>query len=266
MGFFEDTKPPEPLPVVQEVKQDWLAVLVWGIFAILTTLLIFTLRGVAFVAKPTFAYLFTFEGRTRQQITQQMGFVAAIIIIPLFFLYRVPFIRDGLTLSRTHTVNHSANGQRIHFPDRSFFVPTDRRMALVLNGKTYITYAGYSERVMQKMNSDECQAVTRSEKMGLASLNPPLQAEGFKDEVSYEVEQPLSDLNGWRYIRHLMARPNVWFKPESVKRGIMVKYDETSPWKQFVDNWRDVYAPPNFGGYKVYAVKALSSEHALACF
>lgn len=266
MGFFEDTKPPEPAPVVQEVKQGWLAVLIGELFTLLGIVLVHTLKALAFVARPTFSYLFTFEGRTRQQITQQMIIAALIVGIPLFFLYRIPFVRDGLTLSHGHTINHTANGQRIAFPDRSVFVPTERRMGGTYAGKTYITYAGYTETVIQKMESNQCQLVPRGKKMGLASQYAPVQAEGFEAKVSYETETSLLDLSGWKYHSYMLLHPGMLFADISTRSKIMVRHDTETSWKEFVDNWDAVYSPPHFNGFKVFTVRALSSEHAVICF
>lgn len=266
MGFFEDTKPPEPKPVVQEVKQDWLAVLIGGAFALLGIILVHALKSIAFVARPTFAYLFTFEGRTRQQITQQMMIAALIVGVPLFFLYRVPFIRDGLTLSGGHTINHTANGQRIAFPDRSVFVPTERRMGGVYAGKTYITYSGYTDSVMQKMETGQCQLVPRGKKMGLASLHAPVQAEGFEAKVSYEADISLPNLPWWKYVSYVLAHPKILFADKESQRGVLVRQETEATWKEFVDNWSTVYSPPGFNGFRVYTVRALPNEHAIVCF
>ena len=39
MGFFEDTKPPVETKVVQEVKQEWLGILIASLFAFLAFIL-----------------------------------------------------------------------------------------------------------------------------------------------------------------------------------------------------------------------------------
>lgn len=266
--FFEDTKPPEPLPqvMVQETKHDWSTALIAGMFAVIVLTLTAALKAFAFVAKPTFGYLFTFEGRSKEQITTQMAIATTIVLAPLFMLYQIPFVRDGLTLRTTHTLNHSANGQRISFPDRSLFTPTDRRIGHVYDSKTYITYAGYTEAVMQKMSPSHCQLVTRGKRIGLASEEPPTNAEGFENEVEYEVEQRVSDMKTPAYMWYVFSHPGLWMTKRSELANIKVRIDVTSSWKEFTDNWRDVFSPPNMNGWKVYTLKALALEHATACF
>lgn len=263
--FFEDKKPDLPAPVVQEVKQDWLAVLIGGAFALLGMLLLAALRALAFVARPVFQHLFTFEGRTREQILMQMGIALAIVGVPLFFLYQMPAVRDAVSLSSTHTINHS-DGYRPDFPDRSFFVLYERRLISTFAGKTYYTYSGYTDGTMQNMLRGECQMVPRAGRMGMSSLLPPIQAAGFEDQVTYPVSQKVSDLRGWHFFKQVVLKPDRWSKSKMELSSLAYGHDTTSSWKEFVENWDTIVSPPGFDGSKPFEVKALAREHAVICF
>lgn len=267
MGFFEDTKPPEPAPpAVQVVKKDWIASLIDGIFTIGGVVIMALLAGLAYLLKPILTYLLTFEGRTREQIRNQLLILATIILVPSYFIYRVPFVRDFISLKNSHTINIT-NGYRISFPDRSTFVTREARYVLHNDGtRVYIAYTGYTQDSMQKMGFGQCQMVPRSERIGFLSARPPVQAEGFEDVVTYPISTSVSHLRGWKYASYMFAHPSYWFKSRETLASITVEYEVHSSWKEFADNWEKVWSPSNLGGYKPFEVKALSDEHGVVCF
>lgn len=260
MGFFPDTKPPEPSPQVVHQPQWWPA-----------AILIFLLTGIGIVLgwilKPLLTYLFTFEGRTREQITAQIAIFAAIVLIPAFFLYRIPAVRDAISLQTTHTMNYSKRGTRILFPDRSAFIVEGSRRAFrtqSYGGISYVTYAGYTKNVMEKTDPGYCHLVPRSERLGIASQDLPSNAEGFEDEVRYTFLQSATDQVWWRYAAWLIGHPDYWLKSRSDLAAITLEVEQVTSWKEFVENWDKVWSFP--GGYKPFEVKALASEHAVLCF
>lgn len=266
MGLFFEDKKPDPVPVRQEVRQDWLTALIAGTFALAGVLLLATLRSLAFIARPVFQHLFTFDGRTREQITVQMGIAAALIGVPAYLIYQIPAVRDTLSLSRTHTINVSTHGQRIIFPDRAVFAKSERTMAYSYNGKRYISYAGYTDQKMEKASSGDCFMVERSERRGLHSEDPPIQAEGFEDKVTYLVSRNLRDLKGEMFFRHIVLVPERWWKTDAELGRKTVEYQVTSTWQEMVENWDDIWSPPGFNDNKPFEVKALAREHAIVCF
>lgn len=266
MGFFEDTKPPEPAPVTQQVKQDWLAVLVGGFFAILGMLLLGIGKLLWAIFQPYIAWCTNIEGRSKKEAFVRFSCLASPILLAAYFVYQIPYARDFISLKETHTLNRT-NGYRIIFPDRSFFVTKDMRSIVHKDGsRIYIAYAGYTENVVQEMESNQCQLVPRSEKAGFSSLQPPVQAEGFEDEISYPIRLSVPELHGWRYASFMLAHREYWFKKKEDLTSVTVVYETSSPWSEFVDNWDRVYSPPNLDGNKPFKVKALPREHAIVCF
>lgn len=263
--FFEDTKPPEPQPPVihQVVKQDWLAVFVAGVFAIASFIVIALVKAVAFFAKPIFGYLFTFEGRTRQQIVTQMIIATILIAGPFLALYVMsPTVRDAISLSNSHTINHT-NGNRILFPDRHYFTVGGARIGYPFEGKTLITYAGYTEGTTQKMSPGTCQMVPRGMKIRLSSINQPTNAEGFKDEVKYAAMQRVVTLTGFDYFLEWVKRPKLWLSKREIDETV-IEVEKEFPWRRFIDDWSIIEF--NDGLYRSFEVKALATEHAIICF
>ncbi len=251
--FFEDKKPPTPPPQVVQEAQWWPAALL---------ILILTGIGVVFgwILKP----LLTFEGRTKNQIKTQLLILTLLILTPLGALYTLsPTVRDWITLSKTHTLNYSQHGGRITFPERQHFDTEGARRGFPFGSKTYITYAGYTEEVIQKINPGDCQMVPRSKQIGLASRNQPAAAEGFTDQVSYVSVQAIGTLTGYEYLREWGRKPNYWLNKNKLD-SIVVEIERTTSWKQFIDNWDLLWKFDS--GHRVFEVKALSSEHALICF
>lgn len=255
--FFDDEKLPEPPPQVIQQPQWWPVVIFLAILTGIGVVLSWTL-------KPVLIYLFTFEGRTSSQIKTQFLILALLIFGPFLALYIfLPTVRDWVTLSKTHTLNHSRYGGRIFFPGREDFKIEGARRSITVGSKTYITYAGYTENVMQKIRLNECQIVTRSERIGLASIDQPEAAEGFTDKVKYKTVQRIGTLTGYEYAKEFFTRPRYWFAQQELAT-ILVEIERTSSWKEFINDWDLIWKFDS--GHRAFELKALSSEHAVACF
>lgn len=253
--FFEDKKPPAPQAQVTQEAQRWPIVLLMLILTGIGTVL-------SWMLKPLLTYLFTFEDRTRKQAGTQI-----LIIMVLFFgvaalLYQIPFIRH-LTIKTTHTLNHSRYGGRIAFPSSEYFTPEGAPRNVPFNNKMYITFAGYTKNVTQKINQNHCQMVQNWEQLGLSSINPPVAAEGFADEVRYTVVQNVSSLTGFRYLRERIMRPNYWFNGEGLAY-ITVEQEKSESWKRFIDDWDLLWKFES--GHRVFEVRSLWNENAVICF
>jgi hypothetical protein len=268
MGFFEDTKPPELAePAAQVVKQGALAVLIAGLITLVIMLIAGAGKVLWAILKPYIEWCTNIEGKSRQEAFGRLACLVVPFLLGALLIYRIPFVRDFISLKDVHTINHS-NGYRISFPaNRSLFVTRDARHIVHNDGtRIYIAYAGYTEKSMQKMGANQCQLVPRSERMGFSSYQPPLQAEGFEDEVVYPISVSVSDMHGWRYASYLSVHPSYWFKTRAELSAVMVQYETTSSWEEFVNNWNQIWSPPNMDGRRPFEVRALPREHAVACF
>lgn len=255
MGFFSDTKKTQEEKVIKQEAQWWpvalLIVLLSAIGAVLGWML-----------KPLLTYLFTFEGRTSRQVRTQILVIALAGLTICALVYQIPFARN-LTVSTTHTLNVSKYGGRLQFPEPHYFLPEGQRRGFEFDSKTYITFAGYTKGVMQKMGSGQCQMVTNWHRTGLASLTPPTAAEGFADEVRYTVVQSIESLTGLRYAWERFTRPKHWWRIDGLAQ-ITVEREKTESWRRFIDDWDLVW---KFGdGYRAFEVRSLWNEHALICF
>lgn len=263
-SFFKEKKTEFPVPSTQERTQGWFAVLISGAISLISAIIVlFVYRPLAFVARPTFQHLFTFVGRTREQILLQIGIVIAIFGVPLYFAYRIPAVRDAVSLSETSTLNLSENKLRIIFPDRSFFTASRHRQGMLFNSRTYFSYAGHSEKEPQRMWRNECQGVTRGEKIYLSSKLPPRNAEGFSEEVRYVARQRIGSLGETEYLFEWIKRPSLWRDKNELEQ-IVVDIRRSSSWERFIDNWIELRMDED--GYRTFEVKALAREHAVVCF
>lgn len=266
--FFEDTKPPQvPKPPAQVVKQDVFAVLVGGLIALVIMLVAGAGKLAWAILQPCIAWCTNIEGKSRQEALGRLSCLVVPLLLIALLIYRIPSVRDFISLKDTHTINRT-NGYRISFPsNRSLFVTRDARYIVHNDGvHVYIAYAGYTEKSMQKMESNQCQLVPCSERMGFSSYQPPVQAEGFEDEVTYQINVSVAQMRGWRYVLHLLVHPSYWFKSKNELSTILVQYEVTSTWEEFANNWNHVWLPPNMDGRRQFEVKALAREHAVACF
>ncbi len=253
--FFEDKKPPEPPPQVTQEVQGW---------PITLLVLILTGIGVAlgWALKPLLTYLFTFEDRTRKQVGAQILIIIVLLLGGVALLYQISFIRH-LTIKTTHTLNHSRYGGRIAFPSSEYFTSEGSSRNVPFNNKIYITFAGYTKNVIQKINQNHCQMVQNWERLGLSSTNPPVAAEGFADEVRYTVVQNVSSLTGFSYLRERIMRPSYWFDGEGLAY-ITVEREKSEPWKRFIDDWNLIWKFES--GHRVFEVRSLWNENAVICF
>jgi len=266
--FFEDTKPPEPTePPVQVVKQDALTVLIGGLITLVIMLFAGAGKVIWAILKPYIDWCTNIEGKSRREAFGRLACLVVPLLLGALLIYRIPSVRDFVSLKDTHTINYS-NGYRISFPlNRSLFVTREARYVVHNDGtRIYIAYAGYTEKSMQKMEPNQCQLVPRSERMGFSSFNPPAQAEGFEDEVTYPINVNVPQMRGWRYASYLLVHPSYWFKNRAELSAVMVQYETTSSWEEFVNNWNQVWSPQNMDGRKPFEVKALAREHAVICF
>lgn len=254
--FFEDTKPPEPQQIIVKQPQWWPVAL----FIFVVMLVVTPLR---WICKPAFTYLGTFEGRTPAQQKMQVMIIVALVAIPLYFIYQIPRVRDFISLSKTHTINHTSQGSRIAFPDPSYFELSSVRKGEAFGSKGYFTYAGYTEGTFQKIEKYDCQLVPRGEKIRLGSTAPPANAEGFKDEVHYHAVQAIGTLTGFRYAWEWLQHPSLWFDIQSLNTT-RVEIEKESTWKKFITEW-DLIRKDE-GDYKSFEVRALAREHAIICF
>ena len=253
--FFDDKKPPETPPQAIQQPQRWPI-----------ALLILILTGIgmmlSWILKPLLTYLFTFEDRTRKQTGMQITIIIALLLGVMVLLYQISFIRH-LTIKTTHTLNHSQYGGRIAFPASEYFVPEGARRGVPFNNKTYITFAGYTKNVMQKIDQNHCQMVQNWERLGLSSINPPVAAEGLADEVRYTVVQTVSSLTGFSYLRERIIRPSYWFKGEGLVY-VTVEREKSEPWKRFIDDWNLIWKFDS--GHRAFEVRSLWNENAVVCF
>lgn len=253
--FFEDTKPPQPPPQVIQEAQWWPAVLVGLLLTGIGLVL-------GWILKPLLTYLFTFEGRTANQIRTQVLTIVILFLTICITAYQFWPVRN-LTISTPHTLNVSRYGGRIIFPEARYFKPEGQRRRFSFDSKIYITYAGYTENVVQKMSVGQCQMVTNWNRMGVASINPPVAAEGFADEVRYQLVQPVASLTALNYLWERLTRPKYWFDGTGLSL-VMVESEKTADWKRFIDDWDLVWKFDD--GRRAFEVRSLWNEHAVLCF
>jgi hypothetical protein len=261
MGLFFDDKKEETanLPT-QSVQQSN------GFLGTAGIMVIGFLIGVlTWILKPLFTWLFNFKDISRDLAITKMVVIAIIFIGgPLTLYMYVPFVRDMVSLKDTRTLNYSKYGTRITFPDRVYFVPEGVRRGLTDGGRTFITYAGYTKKFAQKMGGGTCQLIPRSHGMALASIHPPLQAEGFESEVEYPVITGIYELPIAEYFYRKITTPSYWFRSKAYMREIRIQYQKTASWGEFLDDWNSIESFPD--GNKPFEVKALAREHAVICF
>jgi uncharacterized membrane protein YeaQ/YmgE (transglycosylase-associated protein family) len=252
MGLFSDDEP-EKLATNTQNHPGFIGALILMLVGGLLAML-------SWIFKPFFTWLFDFR---------EHGKVKGVIVAVLFgtvllFIYRIPAVRDAISLSKTHTHNTSSENQRIPFPDRSYFVVEGTSRLLRDQSIVFVTYDGYNERLAREAVRNSCHLVPRSEKLLFASHTFPSQAEGFEDSVTYVVKKPLSEVYGWRYWLHNIANPSYLFKRRESLSNITIAYTEDGTWYNLKSDWEYVRTFPT--GEKGFTVKALNSEHAMACF
>lgn len=259
--FFDDDKGDKTSQQERKSPQQ-------GFFTVAGLMILgFFLSMLAWICKPAFTWMFTFEGRTRDQRITQLIVIAIVFGGSAFLLYRIPGVRDILSLSTTHTVNLLGSDGRILFPDRSFFVPEGNKRSLrgsEIGNTTYVTYTGYNERVAEKMHPSFCQLVPRGEKILLSSETPPVRAEGFEDEVKYVTITNGTKVTGMSYVKFIILHPKTLIDDTELEKYEFADKKE-EPWQNFLSDWEYVQKISNSPS-RWFELKALPSEHAIVCF
>lgn len=263
MGLFFDDEPKQENEEQITTKNHSHGT--FGVAMLMLLAFFFTVLG--WILKPLLTWAFTFEGRTRPQVTAQLCVILLLFGGGGLLLYKIPFIRDAVSLSKTHTVNISNEQGRILFPDRSYFIPEGNPRALNFNeagNSIYTTYSGYRDKVAEHMSSPMCQLVPRTEKIILSSDYPPVRAEGFEDSVKYIAILYGKDLPVYHRMLLTIAHPSTLFDDEELnKYGLHLEL-ETS-WREFLDNWNRLEILEGSES-RWFEIQALSGEHAIICF
>ncbi len=263
MGLFFDDEPKSAVVHPTETRKE-----PSGFISVAGIMILgFFLAVLGWIFKPLFTWAFTFEGRSRDQVILQIAVIVFLFGGTAFMLYKIPPVRDFVSLSPTHTINIISNQGRILFPDRSLFALEGQSRELRYNelgNIVYFTYSGYNEHVADKMENDMCQLVPRSEKKLLSSDFPPVRAEGFEDEVKYAAEVDGTKFPFYMYTLLVIAHPSLLFNQNDFKNYRAVVKKETK-WSEFLHNW-DSLSTITGTQSKWFEVKALSTEHAIICF
>ena len=265
--FFDEDEPKKSQEVANTNKQsDAVTVIVGGIVTLFIILVTWFLKMLSAILLPFLTWAFTIEGRTKEQLRTQAVTILSVFGLLFFFVYRIPYWRDFISLSSSHTTNIN-NGLRVLFPDRSYFSGEGEKKVLrfeEVGNVTYFTYPGYSERVAGSLEPNMCQLIPRGEKLLISSRYLPRQAIGFDENVMYSVTKKLTELDFLRYMRVMFMNPSYSWKGKDYLSTIQVTYDETTSWKDFTENWYNI---PTMKGssYKWFEVQAKSNEHAILC-
>ncbi len=261
MGFFFD----EPKkPEVQDTSASHVS---HGPFATAMLMVLgFFIAILGWIIKPLFSWLFDFSSVTQQVATIKIVIIAIIVGGPILLIYRIPSVRDTLTLSNTSTTNIPGN-ECTFFPDRSYFVPTRESVVLTFEqsgSRLYFTYKGYTKNLASEIGKGSCHLVSRGEKIVLASNSPPICAVGFESTVQYTVVKSVASLPSPRYIQEHVIHPSYLFRKKDELSKLKVNYDVDESWGTFTREWSELWSFTN--GSKPFEIKALSNEHALICF
>lgn len=269
MGLFSADKPEESKPVVQ--RQSFFTSLLEIFGKILVAVVMFVLND---IVRPCLLFVFGLLGHAldfRRTDNKKLKIIQAtacgiIFFGTLLYIYKIPSIRDWLTLAKTHTVNID-NGQNFLFPDRSYFIVDSERKVLSLEqygGKVFITHTGYQKGVSMPTAKDVCYLLPRGEKISLASKTVPVFAVGFEKEVIYTVTESVMSLTGADYILEFFKHPSHLFKDKEELKHITITHDKSASWEVLQREWWKLWNFEN--GNKPFEMKALSNEHAVICF
>lgn len=269
MGLFSIDKPEESKPVVQ--KQSFFTSLLEIFGKILVAVVMFVLND---ILRPFLLFIFGLLGyaldfrRTDNKKLKiiQVAACGVIFFGTLLYIYKIPSVRDWLTLAKTHTVNIS-NGEQFLFPDRSYFVIDDERKILSLEqygNKIFMTHTGYQKGVSVPIQKDTCYLLPRGERISLASKTSPVLAIGFEKELTYTITESVISLYGFEYFFQFVKNPSYIFKDKEELRHTSVTHDKNASWEVLQNEWWKLW---NFSdGNKPFEVKALANEHAVICF
>ena len=254
MGMFFDEEKTKHESTIKNGEQN-------GFFAtIIIMILAFCLGILSLIIKPILKWLFDFDEHGKVKI----GIIAIIVVVVGLSLYRIPSIRDYISLSNTHTLNYSNYyNSRIQFPDRSLFY-SDVSNHVINNhsfkGKRFITYVESDITLAQQ---DECYLVPRTKKIVFSSRAAPVQVEGFEDTVEYVVILSVIELTLPHYFLELLMHPSYLFKDVKELQYTITKRPKDTSWREFVSNWDKVSKVDHYG---IFEMKALSKENAIICF
>ena len=263
MGLFFDDEPEKQVSEKTETKNVNQGFLTAAGLLILTG----TLTTLGLIVKPFLSWAFTIEGRTPDQLKKQ-GLAIIVIFGSIFFLlYKIPSVRDFVSLSNSHTVNIN-NGNRILFPDRSYFEETGEVKFHIFEqvGEiTYVSYTGYNEHRAQNLESNMCQLVKRGGKILLSSGHPPVQAVGFKETVSYSVHETAVEMTGLNKLLIYLANPTFIFRSKEFLSQQKFILQEEKSWNNFLHEWEKLDTIMGTE-HKWFLVQAKTDEHAIICF
>jgi hypothetical protein len=271
MGFFFDNPKEEKKeePKQQAPSQGFFAaaglMLLGVLLAIVTKIASLIIELLGLLAKQAIVIL---DPRDTENKTVRAVKISIIIILtcgPLIYIYRIPSVRDALTLSSTHTINVQKS-EHIPFPDRSYFVPEgERRVFLLQQGgdRKYVNYIGHKKNFL-KMEEGFCHLVTRSERVSLASAELPLYAVGFSGNVKYTVKESIGGLPYWQYILEKIKNPEYLFQKKEDLQVAFITVEKEGTWNELIADFEKI--PSISGNIKPYELKALYFEHAMVCY
>lgn len=263
MGMFFDDEIEKPVPPQKENVNTHP-----GFFAAAGLMILgFFIMILTVILKQPLMYLFNFEGRTRNQVTTQLVVIFVIFGGAIFILYRIPFVRDWVSLSNVRTININSK-ERIFFPDRSnFVIDVNSKWFRFREGddNDYLTYSGYTEHLAQNMQRSQCQLVPRSEKILLSSESEPRQAEGFEEEVRYSVRKSVPNIHGLNSALIHWANPSFFFKSKEFLDTQEFTLPEENSWREFMNDWNQISTIRGTNS-RWFLIKAKSDQHAVICF
>lgn len=219
----------------------------------------------------TLKHLLDFRG-VEKEVAKRRIVIALLVVaifpgIPLFYLYKKPVVRDYLTLSQTTTVNVLMPDARIFFPDRSYFVPEEKRRVLDFRAYgapgLYLSYPLHEEGSMYIVNDGDCQLVTRALPISILSKNFPKGAEGFRDTVTYYVTYNVDELSGKEYLLEFLYNPRYVWKSKAELAKTSTTFSRTKPWEELHRDWSHLERLPS--GNKAFTIKARTDQYAIIC-
>ncbi len=188
--------------------------------------------------------------------------------VPLFLIYKIPFVRDAISLSTSVEVNIQLAGRQLYYPNRTYFekTVTIEKYDFTQYGAPgiYLSYNGYGKEKYQVTPHGSCPLIPREVVVMLASLYAPFAAEGFKDRVSYLIEIPLEDLSGFDYIMQFLKHPQYLATNSDTRSATMVRLNRKESWKRMLQEWQHIVVIKD--GLKGLIIESNNNEHAIICF
>jgi hypothetical protein len=274
--FFDDNKRGDRAP--QQKPQGLLEIIMSGIIELLLFMSKKIITAFFWIGEKIFGqyfetlkHLLDFRGLQRDVAGRRIAFAVCILLlfpgIPLFYIYKKPEIRDYLTLSDEITLNVSGDSTQIFLPDRSFFVPEQKRRVLDFKQlgvqEPYLSYPIHEEGKMFIVPSGYCQLVTRALSMIVLSKNFPASARGFEKNVSYYVTTTVDKLPWSEYAIEYILNPRYVWKSKNELASTKVTVHRTTSWEVLEKDWGllETFSSKN----KAITVKARTTQHAVIC-